>query len=59
LPEPIPEGVVFSDEEEDGLFFSASVSSTSISDSAVPPDALSDFVLGHLSAESTFGANLS
>jgi hypothetical protein len=61
LPEPVPEDVVLSDEVEDGLelFLLASVSSTSIGDSAVPPDTLLGFLLGDLSAESTFGANLS
>jgi hypothetical protein len=57
LPEPVLEDAGLSGEEEDGLFLSVSVSSTIIDDSAVPPDALSDFHLGDLSAE--LEANLS
>jgi hypothetical protein len=57
LPEPVPEDAGLSDEEEDGLFLSVSVSSTIIGDSVVPPDSLSDFRLGDLSAE--LDANLS
>jgi hypothetical protein len=57
LPEPVPEDAGLSGKGEDLIFLSVSVSSTIIGDSAVPPDALSDFRLGDLSAE--LEANLS